>query len=98
VARVVELTVTTDPLPAHVAAAEALKLDTNGAPTTETVVVLFAEIVDVQMSGEVPDAIEVTVIVEFPETVNPAAVNVPPPATLTVIEAVNPVCEGELVL
>lgn len=36
------------------------------------------------------------VMVEFPLDVNPAAVNVPDPAELTVIVAVNPIAAGEL--
>jgi hypothetical protein len=40
----------------------------------------------------------VTVMVDDPAVVNPAAVKVPVPAVDTVIVAVNPVCDGEEVL
>jgi hypothetical protein len=45
-----------------------------------------------------PEVRLVTVTAEVPAVVNPGAVNVPVPAVVTVIDAVNPVCEGTLVL
>ena len=85
-ARVVELTVTTAPLPEHVVAPEAVKLLDAGSVATLTVEVLFVPMADVQD----PEARLVIVMVEFPATVKPVAVNVPVPAVLTVMDAVNP--------
>jgi hypothetical protein len=45
-----------------------------------------------------PEARFVTVIVALPGVVNPVAVNVPVPAVVTVIVAVDPVTTGELKL
>jgi len=80
-----------------------------GVKTTVLVTVLPDEMVDehaketelpMELAALVnaPDAIAVTVIIVEPAVVNPVASKVPVPAVLTVIVAVRPVCDGELVL
>ena len=47
---------------------------------------------------QAPPVMFVTVMVALPAVVKPVAVNVPVPAVVTVIVAVKPVAEGELLL
>ncbi|OQB59579.1 MAG: hypothetical protein BWX95_02576 [Bacteroidetes bacterium ADurb.Bin141] len=64
----------------------------EGTSPTVIVVVLFT-----LMELSQPASVKcVTVISQFPAEVRPVAVNVPVPAVVTVIEAVNPVAAGKL--
>jgi len=67
---------------------------------TTVLVTVFRLLIEVEHKpvAVAPEAIFVTVIVVDPAAVSPLAVNVPVPAVPTVIAAVRPVCDGELVL
>jgi hypothetical protein len=65
-----------------------------GVARTVTVVVLFATMLVEHVPPAAPEVRFVIVISEVPAVVIPTAVNVPEPATETVIEAVRPVATG----
>ena len=84
--------------PGQVACADGCT-DIVGAAFTVITDVLFTLIVPLpQVPPAAPEVRLVTVIVEDPAVVKPAAVNVPVPAVVTVIVAVNPFAEGKLLL
>ena len=70
----------------------------GGVLLTTIVAVLLLLIVLLQMLLDTPEPLArlVTVMVELPGVVKPVAVNVPVPAVVTVIVAVNPIAAGLL--